>query len=371
MAEDKKNLANARNDIVNYIQRPDIAKKLAKAATKHLTPDRVIRMTLNAMQKTPRLRECTLESMLGAMMATTALGLEPNTPLGHAYLIPFRRRAKIGGQWQDIHEVQYQIGYKGFVALAHRSPSLILLTADAIHQNDEFESYLSSESQTGTFLKYAKALEDRGDLIGSFCFMRTAKGNFHADMATVLPVSEVYKIRSRSETYRSLTRNVEEAKNDSERQKAEAKLADTPWVLWEDDMAAKSAIKKHCKQVPLSPEMVAAATLDTLSDEGVLDLEALNDPEFARAAIEGEVEPTRGEETATETRQLAAPGGNDDAKPKGEDKPAGDDDGRKGHPDDPGPGGEDDEAGGTKTRPAARKAPPAKGAVTEDVFGAN
>lgn len=67
-------------------------------------------------------------TFIAAMMQSAQLGLEPNTPLGQAYLIPY----KVKG----MDKVQFQIGYKGLLELAHRSGKIKTLYAHEVRKND-------------------------------------------------------------------------------------------------------------------------------------------------------------------------------------------------------------------------------------------
>ena len=53
-------------------------KDLAMALPKHLTVDRLLRVALTACNKTPKLLECTRESLLACVMDCASLGLEPD-----------------------------------------------------------------------------------------------------------------------------------------------------------------------------------------------------------------------------------------------------------------------------------------------------
>ena len=76
--------------------------EIKKALPSVITPERFTRMVLSALSVNPKLGACTPKSFLGAMMAAAQLGLEPNTPLGQAYLIPYKNKG--------VDEVQFQIG---------------------------------------------------------------------------------------------------------------------------------------------------------------------------------------------------------------------------------------------------------------------
>ena len=252
---------------------------------------------------------------MGAMMAAQALGLEPNTLLGHAFLIPYagsRPKMDENGQimkqpdgkwiWEDYIDVQFQIGYKGFVALFRRSGRIIHIDTEAIRENDVFEHAQGSEA----FLKYQKKLANRGELIGSFCYTRILQPQMpagYAESATVLPLDEILKIRDASQTYRKLVENVEKAQEKGPRavQKAEQKLAQTPWVLWPDVMFAKSACKRHSKVVDLgNAALAAAAEIDSAGDAGTMDLGAFTDPDLTKSVIDGQPIPEEEPETSQE-----------------------------------------------------------------------
>lgn len=271
--------------IFDLLTSPKVERGIKAVATQFLTPDRFLRMAINAVKKTPLLLQCDPQTVLGSFMSSAALGLEPNTIQQQAWLIPYKKRAKVGSQWVDVYECQFQIGARGFVTLAHRSPHIASLQAESIHENDKFDHMIGSES----FLKYSKTLLNRGDMIGSFCYVRLESDT---ELATVLPLDEILRIRSKSETYKSLVTAVDTAENAKDKARAEQKLAETPWVLWADDMATKSAIKKSSKQLPLVPgdAMAAATVLDQDAADTVIDMAAMADPDMARAVVAGDDE---------------------------------------------------------------------------------
>ena len=170
-------LAKPRLTTLEFVELPSTREKMAKVKTDALNPEKVVRLTLNAMQKTPKLKATTLESMLGCMMTATSLGLEPNTVLEHAWIIPYANRKKgKDGQWYSLLEAQFMIGYRGYVALAYRFPDLAMMRADAICANDAYESYISSEVDTATFFKFQKNLRDPGEPIGVVSASRGCRG---------------------------------------------------------------------------------------------------------------------------------------------------------------------------------------------------
>jgi recombination protein RecT len=66
--------------------------EIRKALPAVMTPERFTRIILSALSSNPSLAQTTPQSFLGATMTAAQLGVEPNTPLGQAYLIPFRNK---------------------------------------------------------------------------------------------------------------------------------------------------------------------------------------------------------------------------------------------------------------------------------------
>src|ERR1700751_4253441 len=71
------------------------------ALPKHITPQRMLRVAMTAIQNTPKLLDCDRHSLYAAIMKAAQLGLEPDGILGQAYLIPFDKSIKgADGKWQ-------------------------------------------------------------------------------------------------------------------------------------------------------------------------------------------------------------------------------------------------------------------------------
>jgi recombination protein RecT len=105
----------------------------ARVLPKHMTPDRMVRLAISAIRTTRHLDKCTIPSFASAIMACSTLGLEPNTPLGHAYLIPFRNNNRGGA-----YECQLIVGYKGLTELMYRSGIVASVKCTPVFEGDEF-----------------------------------------------------------------------------------------------------------------------------------------------------------------------------------------------------------------------------------------
>ena len=113
--------------IVAYLK--SIAPKLEESATKHLTPDRLIRVFLGLAAVNKSILDCTRESIVTALSLCNQTGLEPGSVFGHVYLIP--RKNKHNG---NRLELNFQPGYKGLCALARRSGEVARINAAPVYQ---------------------------------------------------------------------------------------------------------------------------------------------------------------------------------------------------------------------------------------------
>ena len=140
--------------------------QFAAALPDVMSPERFIRLTLTAFSKTPRLYECTSASLLGALLMAAQLGMEPNSPLGQAYLIPYYNTDK------EAYECQFQLGYKGMITLAYRSGKVTDIAAYEVRANDRFDYELGLESK----LYHKPVLRDRGEVIAYYAVWHTKDG---------------------------------------------------------------------------------------------------------------------------------------------------------------------------------------------------
>lgn len=109
----------------------DMKSQIEMALPKHLTSDRFQRITMTAIRNNPKLANCNAMSLIAGMMQSAQLGLEPNTPLGEAYLIPYNTK--------HGPEAQFQIGYKGLISLAYRTGEYESISAHEVYPEDEFD----------------------------------------------------------------------------------------------------------------------------------------------------------------------------------------------------------------------------------------
>ncbi len=218
---------------------------LAAVLPKHVNADRMLKIALGAMRTTPKLMQCTTESLFGAIVQCSQLGLEPNTPLGHAYLIPFEKKRKQGNQWVvEKVETQIVLGYKGLIDLARRSGQVISISAHEVCQNDMFEYAFGLNER----LEHIPAAGERGAVTHFYAVAKLVGGG-HA--FEVMTCADVERIRNESQNY-----------------KFAHYKAKTVWGQHFVEMGRKTVLRRLFKYLPVSIELATAAALDGKNSAG-------------------------------------------------------------------------------------------------------
>jgi len=231
-------LVQSRTQIVKYLPR-------------HLDADKMIYVALETVHSDSFLRECEPLSILQAVLEASQLGLMLGNKLGHAYLVP-RRDKKAN----NILKCQLLIGYRGFIALAHRTGNVSSIFPAIVHQADQFSLKLG----TGRQLSHVPLLDvsKRGDWIGAYAVVEFRDGRTDFEWMTR---QEIEKVKQCSES------------------------SSEPWSAWrrfEDEMIKKSPIRRMAKRLCLSSEdmtLVEAAVRDEYREMGI------EDPQSAIPAI--------------------------------------------------------------------------------------
>lgn len=214
-----------------------MAPAIQKALPSVITPERFTRMVLSALSTTPKLAECSPQSFLAAMMTAAQLGVEPNTALGQAYLLPYRNHGNM--------ECQFQLGYKGLIDLAYRSGEVSVIQAHTVYENDVFEYELGMDPK----LRHVPAKADRGEAVAYYAMFKTKDGGYGFE---VMSVDDVQRHAQRySKSYGS---------------------GSSPWRSNFDEMAKKTVLKRALKYAPLKSDFVRGVAQDEtikaeLSDE--------------------------------------------------------------------------------------------------------
>jgi recombination protein RecT len=169
-------------------------------------------------------------------MTAAQLGMEPNTPRGQAYLIPY---------WNSkarCLECQFQLGYKGLIDLAYRSGDVSVIQAQIVYENDEFSYSFGLEPE----LKHVPAPHDRGSATHVYAIFRTKDGGYGFEVMSIDDVREHAKRYSKA--YDS-----------------------GPWQTNFEEMAKKTVLKRVLKYAPLKSDFVRGIAQDETDKTEISD----------------------------------------------------------------------------------------------------
>ena len=243
---------------------------IAAMLPRHLNAERLLKVAQIAATTTPALLECEIPSLISAIGQCAQMGLEPNTVLGHAYLVPFNARK--GDRWTK--SVQVIVGYKGLIDLARRSGHIISIAAHEVREKDLFELEYGLEEK----LRHVPSMQDRGDIIGFYAVAHLKDGGHAFDF---LPVSEVNTIRDGTQS----------------------KGKYGPWKDHYVEMGKKTAVRRLAKMLPLSVEFAAAAAMDDITERGQQPVMDYIDGEMVVHPEEETINPETGEITTQGTEE--------------------------------------------------------------------
>lgn len=181
--------------------------RLAEVLPKHITPERVITLTLVAATKTPQLFDCTTESIALSLMRVAQWGLEIGTT---AHLVPFGKDCTPIADW------------KGLIVMIERAGVARDVKARCVYSNETFVV----RGGTDETLAHEVIADDRtrGHCIAVYA-MATVRGG--GKTWEVMTKGEVEKIRQRAPSKNS-----------------------PAWQNHWEEMAKKTAIRRLAKRLP-------------------------------------------------------------------------------------------------------------------------
>jgi recombination protein RecT len=203
---------------------PAISEALPKS--KGMDAERLSRIVLTTLKMNPKLLDCTIESLLGAVLQSAQLGLEPNL-LGSCYFIPYK------------NTVSFQIGYKGLIDLVTRKGEVTSIVAQEVRSGDYFHyEYGRNE----TLVHRPAPSKERGEITCFYAYAHLKNGGFTFQ---VMGLDEIEAVRDQfSVAYKY------------------DKGASSMWVKHFSAMAQKTIIKKLIKYLPISVETQSAVAVD-------------------------------------------------------------------------------------------------------------
>ena len=209
-------------DLIKYYEE-DIKRALPSV----ITPERFTRIALTAIVNNDKLLASTQSSIMGSLFVAAQLGLEVNTPLGQAWLIPYNNRKN------GTIEATFQLGYKGLLDLAYRSGEIKSISAHVVYEKDFFQFELG----LNPVLKHIPALGDRGKRVRVYGVYQLLSGGYDFE---VMSVEDINKHRNQY-----------------------SKAADSDaWKDSWDSMAKKTVLIQALKYAPMKSDFLRATVMD-------------------------------------------------------------------------------------------------------------
>ncbi|AUM99627.1 recombinase RecT [Clostridium botulinum] len=208
--------------------------EIKKAVGKTMTPERFSRIALSLFNGNPQFWEADTTSFLSALMQSAQCGLEPNTVLGEAYVIPYKNNK------QGITEVNFQVGYKGILKMAFNTGEYEAIYAHEVRKGDEFE-YEYGLHKT---LVHKPADIPSDEVTHYYAVYKLKNGGFDFVVWSKERVEHHAREFSKNYTYKG---NVNKS---------------SVWFKNFDSMAKKTVLLDVLKYAPKSVEMAKALDLD-------------------------------------------------------------------------------------------------------------
>lgn len=216
------------------------------ALPNNLSVERFVRVGISAFRVNDNLQKAVKAnplSALGAFMQSAQLGLEPNTPLGMAYLIPYNSKDR--GM-----EVQFQIGYQGLKDLAERSGKYKIIHTKEIHDGEKFLVEYGIEPD----LKHTPNFPRKGEPLYYYAAYVLKDGG--KDFVIMSKEDIVAHAKKFSKAYDSNS---------------------SPWRTNFDAMARKTVLKLLLKSAPKAIEVAQAISMDSSTKNFVENTETTVD----------------------------------------------------------------------------------------------
>jgi len=212
--------SGSKDNVIGLIEGLGMKTQIKNALPKQISPDRFIRIITTVLRKNPKLMACDKMSLLGAIITSAQLGLEPG-PLNQCHFIPYG------------NQCEFQLGYEGILELMRRSGEIKSMDGAVVYEKDEF----SYEKGLNPKLYHKPCLEEnRGEKKCAYFVAHFKDGGYYF---LVMGKNQIMKAKACAKTQ-------------------------SVWKDWEEEMWLKTVIKKARKFMPISPELKENLEVDSI-----------------------------------------------------------------------------------------------------------
>lgn len=276
----------------------DFIKRLEQAVPKQLTPNRMLRSLVGSVQRSPDLLKCGILDVVGKMLVCASAGLETDTPLGHAHLIPFKKRTKnrTTGKWEEGYICQVIFGYHGLLDLSYRTGMLATVNARCVWKTEEDARAFSFEFGTQRHLRHRPMggnhdLTPEAQAAGkadwpAYAYAHATMKDGYGDPFEVMNWADVMAIRDKAQAYQAALRALEDGRKASTPYIPNT-WTEAPWVRHVRAMAAKTAFRQLSNWLPRSIELATVNAVEDAQERGGVDFGMVIDSnDYMAAAAE-------------------------------------------------------------------------------------
>jgi phage RecT family recombinase len=252
----------------------------------------MLSMVRQAAMNNKGLQEATPMSFVGVCLTASQLGLEPNTPLGEAWMIPFREsewNPKTREREYKRTIIQFIPGWRGLAKLAYNTGQVKPIHPSVVWQQDIDAHRFDFEFGSNQHLKHIPLHvplnpdPDANPPVYAYAHAGLVNGG---EAFIVWPWSEVLRIRNLSQGYRRAIAARDDAV--AKKYRIPATYTDAPWIKWWDRMVDKTMVRALANnKLPRSIELAYATQLDSLQDRRPANFEKVIHAEFQGLNDEG------------------------------------------------------------------------------------
>jgi recombination protein RecT len=214
----RTNGAHSGDKVGQLIQR--MSRSIAMGLPKHVNSERFQRICMTTLRRTPKLMECSTQSLLAAIMESSQLGLEPGAGQ-QIHLIPYK------------NEVQVVIGYQGYVELARRA-GVTIHPPRVVREGDLFSVDFGADRE----ITHKPQFDVTAPMTHVWAKASWSTGEGQTVIYEVMSKAEVDQVRDNHGGKRG------------------------PWVDHYEAMAKKTVIRRLSKYCPRSAEYNRAESID-------------------------------------------------------------------------------------------------------------
>ncbi|USK77857.1 recombinase RecT [Peribacillus frigoritolerans] len=234
--------------------------EIQRALPATMRSERMIRLALTAFRANPNLKKADPATFIAAVMQSSQLGLEPNTAMQEAFIIPRKNNGRM--------EATFQIGYRGILKLAHNTRQYQSVYAEQVYTEDRFEYELGLHKK----LIHVPAHLPKGEPKYYYAVYHLVNGGYD------FVVWSQAKVNIHANRFSAALKNKKS----------------TPWTTNFDSMAKKTVLLDLLKYAPKSIEFSAIVIDNTVKkdvdaepEKVIIDMEPVSEEPAPKEQQEG------------------------------------------------------------------------------------